>query len=55
MKGRTLTLKLKRKKSGAPEPIKFLASGLINPYGNSKACMRGTVSCSCIDTGEARE
>lgn len=30
VKGRTLTLKVKRRKIGAPEPIKFLVGGIFS-------------------------
>ncbi|EIE26541.1 DNA/RNA polymerase, partial [Coccomyxa subellipsoidea C-169] len=35
VKGRTLTLKVKRKKSGAPEPIKFLGHGICDNHSRS--------------------
>lgn len=31
MKGRSVTLKLKRRKEGAPEPSKFMVSSLSRP------------------------
>ena len=34
VKGRHLTLKIKRKKAGAPEPIKFLVSHLLTEQHN---------------------